>query len=499
MTDTPSPSDTSTPRPAGAKSSQARDGKAWSGRFAKAADPRLETFSASVHFDVKLSRQDVAGSLAHAAMLESRGILSAAELAQIRAGLLQIDAEVAAGTMPLPPSAEDIHMAIEARLFAIAGDVAGKLHTGRSRNDQVATDMLLWMREAILSVRAALLEVRTVLVDRAADEIDVILPGYTHLQRAQPMRLAHHWLAHWEALARDDGRLRDAYARMDRCPLGAGALAGTTLDLDRAHTARALGFAAPAANSLDAVSARDLSLELLSALSIVAIHLSRICEELVLWSSSEFGFIELDDAFSTGSSLMPQKKNPDVAELVRGKSGRVIGSLVSLLVTMKGLPLAYNRDMQEDKEPVFDAVETVRGCLEILAPTLRTLSVERDAMARAASDPLLLATDLAEHLVTRGVPFRTAHHLVGQIVGEAARRGCTIRDLPADVLCAVHPELRVDPATFFASERSLEARTVAGAPSRKNVERAVADARTAHQNVESELRALRASHGMGAA
>jgi argininosuccinate lyase len=462
--------------------------KAWGGRFRKAQDPELERFSSSVHFDRKLWRQDVAGSIAHARMLAAQGVLSPDEADTLARGLEQVAGELQAGTFVLDPAAEDIHMNIERRLYAIVGDVAGKLHSGRSRNDQVATDFLLWLRDAIPELRGALLQLRTALVERAGREIDVVLPGYTHLQRAQPMRLAHHWLAHYEALSRDDGRLADAHARMNRSPLGSGALAGSTLPLDPEHTAVALGFDGPARNSLDAVSARDAALELLAALAICMVHLSRLCEELVLWSSSEFGFVEFDDAFSTGSSLMPQKKNPDVAELVRGKSGRVVGDLVSLLVTLKGLPLAYNRDMQEDKEPVFDAVETTRTSLEILAATLTTLHTKREAMAAAASDPNLLATDVAEHLVERGVPFREAHEIVGRIVAHAHEQGVPLSALGRDALRGFHSALDIDPQSFFQVERSLEARERPGSPARKMVERAVETAR-------SELAATAAALG----
>jgi argininosuccinate lyase len=453
-----------------------RPAKAWAGRFAKAADPELEKFSASVHFDRRLWRQDIRGSRAHARMLGQQGILTAEEASRLLAGLDQVALELEGGSFPFDPGAEDIHMNVERRLQQLVGSVAGKLHTGRSRNDQVATDFLLWMRDAVVGVRSRLVGLRSVLLERAAVEIDVVLPGYTHLQRAQPLRLAHHWLAHFEALSRDDGRLADAARRMDRSPLGSGALAGSTLPLDRESTARELGFAGPSANSLDAVAARDAALELLASLAILAIHLSRMCEELVLWSTAEFGFVEFDDAFATGSSLMPQKKNPDVAELVRGKSGRVVGALVSLLVTLKGLPLSYNRDMQEDKEPVFDAVDTLEGCLGVLAPALRTLRVKREAMAAAASDPMLLATDLAEHLVVRGVPFREAHEVVGRVVAHSVETGISLAALDRAALCRFHPALDVDPSRFFVAERSLEARSLAGGPARKAVERALADA-----------------------
>ena len=463
--------------------------KAWSGRFRVAADALLERFSSSVHFDHALWRQDVRGSVAHARMLAAQDILSAEEADALVRGLEQIAGELARGEFQFDPAAEDIHMNVERRLFEIVGPVAGKLHTGRSRNDQVATDLLLWLRDTLPELRRDLLALRAVLVERAADEIDVILPGYTHLQRAQPVRLAHHWLAHYEALTRDDGRLRDARARMGSSPLGAGALAGSTLPLDREHTARALGFDEPARNSLDAVSSRDHVLEVLAALAICMVQLSRISEELVLWSSQEFGFVEFDDAFATGSSLMPQKKNPDVPELVRGKSGRVIGHLVGLLVTLKGLPLAYNRDMQEDKEPLFDAVETVSGCLGILAETIRTLRVRQETMRAAASDPALLATDLAEHLVGAGVPFREAHEIVGRVVAHAEEQSVPLSSLSTETLRGFHPALDLDPESFFSAERSLEARTLTGGPARKNVERAVAAARAELDRDGAELEA----------
>jgi argininosuccinate lyase len=453
--------------------------KAWAGRFKKAADSALERFSASVHFDRKLWRQDIRGSIAHARMLARQGILSPEEAETLVDGLNRIGGELEAGSLELDPSAEDIHMNIEQRLYQLVGSVAGKLHTGRSRNDQVATDLLLWMRDAIIDLRRGLLVLRRVLVERAVTEIDVVLPGYTHLQRAQPVRLAHHWLAHFEALSRDDERLRDARGRMRDSPLGAGALAGTTLPLDRETTAAELGFERPGRNSLDSVSARDTVLELLAALSILMIHLSRISEELVLWNSSEFGFIEMDDAYATGSSLMPQKKNPDMPELVRGKSGRVIGDLVSLLVTMKGLPLSYNRDLQEDKEPLFDAVETVSGCLEILAVTLQSLRVRSETMGAAAADPMLLATDLAELLVERGVPFREAHETVGRIVAHSVETGTPLSELPRETLREFHDALDIDPPSFFSVERSLEARTLTGGPARKAVESALTEARAA--------------------
>jgi argininosuccinate lyase len=463
--------------------------KPWAGRFRKPTDPALERFASSVHVDRELAPQDIRASIAHAEMLASRGILAKEEATQIVRGLEQIAGELEQGVFVLDPRLEDIHMNIEARLYQIAGPVAGKLHSGRSRNDQVATDLSLWLRDEIVVLRAALLELRSALFERAEREIEVVLPGYTHLQRAQPVRLAHHWLAHQEALERDDGRLRDARARLTSSPLGSGALAGSTLPLDREATARSLGFERPGRNSLDGVASRDSALELLAALSILMVNLSRLCEELVLWCSSEFGFAEMDDAFSTGSSLMPHKKNPDVPELVRGRTGRVIGDLVSLLVTLKGLPLSYNRDMQEDKQPLFDAAATARGCLEIMAAVVRSLRIRSEAMRAAAADPLLLATDLAEHLVGRGVPFREAHEAVGRLVAHALDSGTPLDRLPRDALRRFHPELDVDPAAFFSVERSLEARRLTGGPARACVERALAETREDLRRVRAELEA----------
>ncbi len=456
---------------------ESKSSKTWGGRFAKPTDPRMERFSASVHVDGKLWPQDVRGSVAHARMLARQGIITSAERDALVKGLEQVARELETGALVLDPALEDVHTNVERRLTEIAGPVAGKLHTGRSRNDQIATDFTLWMREAIGDVRRSLAELRSALVERAGREVEVVLPGYTHLQRAQPVRLAHHWLAHYEALSRDAGRLADARARMSRSPLGAGALAGSTLPIDRESTARELGFDGPTRNSLDSVSARDGALELLAALAILMVHLSRLCEELVMWSSTEFGFVELDDAFSTGSSLMPQKKNPDAAELVRGKSGRVVGDLVGLLVTLKGLPLSYNRDMQEDKEPVIDAVETARTCLDVLTGVISTLRVNAEATSRAASDPMLIATDLADHLVLRGVPFREAHGVVGRVVAHALGEGISLASLSRQALLAFHPELDVDPASFFSVERSLEARVAPGAPARVRVHEAIASAR----------------------
>jgi len=401
--------------------------KLWGGRFSEATDPTVERFSASVHFDQALARYDIRGSIAHARMLSETGLIPSEDSLTIIQGLEKILAEIEAGDFPFDPALEDIHMNIEARLTERVGPAAGRLHTGRSRNDQVATDLALFLRDAALASQQGLLQLRRVLVERSREHVDTVLPGYTHLQRAQPVRLAHHWLAFVEVLGRDAARFADARRRISHCPLGSGALAGSTLGLDREHTAAALGFEAPSRNSMDSVSSRDAALEYLAAAAICMVNLSRLAEELVIWSSAEFGFIELADAYSTGSSLMPQKKNPDVPELVRGKTGRAVGNLVSLLTTMKGLPLTYNRDMQEDKEPLFDSVTTLRDSLEVMAGSIATLRVLRERMDEAAQDPMLLATDLAEILVQQGVPFREAHESVGRIVGHCVEQGVGCR------------------------------------------------------------------------
>ena len=447
-------------------SGQKGGAKPWGGRFSEATDPTVERFSASIHFDKVLARHDIRGSKAQARMLGRAGLISEAEADELIGGLERIAGEIQDGSFPFDPALEDIHMNIESRLRTHLGAVAGKLHTGRSRNDQVATDLALFLRDVSLAAQRGLLELRGVLLERAREHVETVLPGYTHLQRAQPVRLAHHWLAHIETLGRDASRFRDARARIVRCPLGAGAMAGSTLPLLREETAAELGFEAPTRNSMDTVASRDLALEFMADAAIAMVHLSRLAEELVLWSSSEFGFVELADAYSTGSSLMPQKKNPDVPEIVRGKSGRAIGNLVTLLTVLKGLPLTYNRDLQEDKEPLFDTVETLRDSLEVMAGAIATLDVRTERMGEAASDPMLLATDLAEFLVRAGVPFRDAHEVVGKIVGHVTREGISLRSLS-----------KGDMQSFDASadalldlERSLESRALAGGTARARVE-----------------------------
>jgi argininosuccinate lyase len=443
--------------------------KPWGGRFQASTDPAVERFSASVAFDRALARYDVRGSIAHARMLAHAGIVGREDAEQLVAGLEEIGEEIAAGRFVFDPALEDVHMNIEARLRERLGPVAGRLHTGRSRNDQVATDLTLYLRDASAAAWRGILELRGVLIQRAREHVDTVLPGYTHLQRAQPVRLAHHWLAYVEMLQRDAGRFRDLRGRLRRCPLGAGALAGSTLPLDRAYTAARLGFEAPSANSMDSVASRDVAAEFMSASAICMVHLSRLSEELVLWSTSEFGFVELADAYATGSSLMPQKKNPDVPELVRGKTGRVIGNLVALLSVLKGLPLAYNRDLQEDKEPLFDTAGTLGDCLEVTAGAIATLRVNVARMREAADDPMLLATDLAEALVREDVPFREAHEAVGKVVAHCLGNGLDLRALSLEDLRAFHPAFPAPARELLELERALEGRSLPGGTARARV------------------------------
>jgi argininosuccinate lyase len=459
--------------------------KPWGGRFREDTNPTVERLTASIDFDRALARYDLRLSRAHAEMLHAAGLLEAADALALRRGLEEVGEEIDAGSFPFDPSLEDIHMNVEARLREKIGAAAGRLHTGRSRNDQVATDLLLYLRDAARAVRRGLLDLREVLVTRSREHLDTVLPGYTHLQRAQPVRLAHHWLAFVEMFGRDGERFRDLESRLARSPLGSGALAGSTLPLDREATAAALGFAGPSRNSMDAVASRDAALEFLAAGAIAQVHLSRLAEELVIWSTAEFGFVELADAYSTGSSLMPQKKNPDVPELVRGKTGRVIGNLVSLLTVLKGLPLTYNRDHQEDKEPIFDTSLTLRDSLEVTAGAMATLRVNVARMRAAADDPMLLATDLAEALVRVGVPFREAHEAVGRIVAHCLEKDLDLRALSREDLRAFHVAFDASAGELLSLERALEERSLTGATARVRVLEALDAA-------ESELGAARA-------
>ena len=441
----------------------------WKGRFKTETAQLLKDFSESISFDWRLYRHDIAGSIAHATALQAAGLITAEELESIRAGLLAIREEIDRGEFQWNRELEDVHMNIEAELTRRIGDPGAKLHTARSRNDQVALDIRLYLRDEVDEIRALLAEVQKSLVDLGERNSDVVIPGYTHLQRAQPVLFAHHLLAYVEMFARDAGRLADARTRMNVMPLGSGAIAGSTINLDRELIARLLDFPAITQNSMDAVSDRDFAAELLAALALVGIHLSRLSEDLILWASSEFKFVTLSDAYTTGSSLMPQKKNPDVAELTRGKSGRLVGNLVSLLTTMKGLPMTYNRDMQEDKEPVFDSVDTVKAALQIYAAMLREIQVNRQACAAAVADWNLLATDVADYLVLRGVPFRKAHEIVGKLVALCLERGVGMADLSLPDFVALSPAFGPDVKEVFGVQRSINARTNPGSPSTENV------------------------------
>jgi argininosuccinate lyase len=448
-------------------------GKLWGGRFREPTHPSVERFSASIGFDRALARYDIRGSIVHAQMLGKTGLIPAADAAEIVRGLEEIGREIEAGRFVFDEKLEDIHMNVEARLRERIGPVAGRLHTGRSRNDQIATDLMLYLRDAARAARMGIADLREVLIARAREHVETVLPGYTHMQRAQPVRLAHHWLAFEQILSRDAGRFADLRHRLALSPLGTGALAGSTLPLDRAATAAALGFEGPNPNSMDAVASRDAALEFLAGGAICMVHLSRLAEELVLWSSAEFGFVELADAYSTGSSLMPQKKNPDVPELVRGKSGRAIGNLVTLLTVLKGLPLTYNRDLQEDKEPIFDTARTLGDSLEVMAGALATLRVNASRMRAAADDPMLLATDLAEALVREGVPFREAHEAVGKIVAHCVEGRRDLRKLTAHELQGFHQAFRGGADAILSLEGALEGRSLAGGTARARVHEAL--------------------------
>jgi len=406
--------------------------KLWEGRAAQGLDPAAEDFNSSLRVDGRMYRQDITGSMAHAAMLGAAGIISAEDADVIVAGLEGILADLESGALALDPGAEDIHTFVEAELTRRVGDAGKRLHTARSRNDQVALDCRLYLRDEAEEVIALLKGVIRAITAKAEQHAETVMPGYTHLQRAQPVSFGHMLMAYAWMLLRDIGRLTDAKVRMNESPLGACALAGTTYPIDRNHTAAALGFTAPCRNSLDAVSDRDFAVEMASALSLVMLHLSRMAEEMILWSSWEFKFITLADRYTTGSSIMPQKKNPDLCELIRGKTGRVYGNLMALLTLMKGLPLAYNKDMQEDKEAVFDSFDTVKACLTVLAPMVETMTVHPENMRRAAADGFINATDLADYLTKKGEPFRSAYKLVGQIVRECSEQKLVLETLPLE-------------------------------------------------------------------
>ncbi len=414
--------------------------KMWAGRFSKALDKEADDFNSSLHFDCKMYRQDVTGSIAHAQMLAKQGIITENDCKEIIDGLTGILADIEEGKLTFDSDAEDIHMFIESELTARKGDVGKRLHTARSRNDQVAVDIRLYLRDEAGKVNDLLYSLIEAIRDKAEENQDAILPGYTHLQRAQPITFAHHLLAYAQMFMRDAGRLKDAVRRMNYSPLGSCALSGTTYNTDRYFEAEKLGFYGIMDNSIDGVSDRDFCLELMSAFATIMMHLSRFSEEIILWSSWEFKFVELDDSYTTGSSIMPQKKNPDMAELVRGKTGRVYGDLFALLTSLKGIPLAYNKDMQEDKEAIFDSIETVEKCLSIFAPMIATMTVLKDNMYKAAQKGFINATDLADYLVKKGMPFRTAYKIVGQTVAECIEKNKVLDELSLDEYRA-HSEL----------------------------------------------------------
>jgi argininosuccinate lyase len=442
----------------------------WGGRFASGPSEIMEEINASIDFDKRLAPQDIRGSLAHAAMLGATGILPTEEVAAIQDGLKKVQGEIESGGFAFSRSLEDIHMNVESRLKDLIGLAAGRLHTARSRNDQVATDMRLWVRDTIDALDGQLADLQLALAEKALAHAGAVMPGFTHLQSAQPVTFGHHLLAYVEMLARDRGRFADARRRLNESPLGAAALAGTSFPIDRFMTAEALGFDRPTANSLDSVSDRDFALESLAAASICAVHLSRFAEEIVLWTSAQFGFVRLSDAFTTGSSIMPQKRNPDAAELVRGKTGRIIGALNTLLIVMKGLPLAYSKDMQEDKEGTFDALNALSLCIAAMAGMVRDMEPDLKAMKRAAGAGYATATDLADWLVrVLGLPFREAHHVTGRLVGMAAERNIGLEKLPLSEMQAVEPRITDEVFKVLGVDKSVSSRTSYGGTAPGNV------------------------------
>ena len=451
----------------------------WHGRFSEQPAELLQRYSESISFDWRLWRHDIEGSIAHSTALEAAGLITRAEWEKIVTGLREITAEIEAGRFQFRIELEDIHMNIEAELTRRIGDAGAKLHTARSRNDQVALDLRLYLRAECDAISETVRHLQRALVGFATANREVLIPGYTHLQRAQPVYFAHHLLAYVEMFDRDCGRLADARKRLNVLPLGSGAIAGSTIQLDRELVARLLNFPAVTQNSMDAVSDRDFAVELLAALALIATHLSRLSEDVILWASSEFQFVTLSDAYTTGSSLMPQKKNPDAAELTRGKAGRVFGNLVSLLTTLKGLPMTYNRDMQEDKEPVFDSVDTIKAALAVFAGMMGGAGVNAGACAAAVADPMLLATDLADYLVNRGVPFRQAHEIIGRAVALSTQRGTPLPQLALAEYQALSPAFAADLFEVFDLRKAMSARTAVGAPSSQNIESQLARWRTA--------------------
>ena len=446
----------------------------WGGRFTKETDKLVYNFNASISFDQKFYAQDIRGSIAHVTMLQKQGILTKEEKESIIEGLKGIQADVENGTLEITDEYEDIHSFVEANLIDRIGDAGKKLHTGRSRNDQVALDMRLYTRDEIDALDTLFKELLEVLLKLMKEHIETYMPGFTHLQKAQPVTLAHHLGAYFEMFKRDRLRMKDIRKRMNYCPLGAGALAGTTYPLDREYTAELLGFDGPTLNSMDSVSDRDYLIEMLSAMSTVMMHLSRFCEEVIIWNSNEYQFVEIDDAYSTGSSIMPQKKNPDIAELVRGKTGRVYGALMSLLTTMKGIPLAYNKDMQEDKELVFDAIDTTKGCLALFTGMLRTMRFRKQRMEDSAKNGFTNATDAADYLVNHGVPFRDAHGIVGQLVLYCIDKNIALDDMSLEEYKAISPVFEEDIYEAISMKTCVEMRNTIGAPGKSAMEQAIA-------------------------
>lgn len=451
--------------------------KLWGGRFQKSTDKKVDDFNSSICFDKRMYKQDIKGSIAHATMLGKQNIIPKEDSDKIVAELKNILKDIEDGKVEFEIDAEDIHMNIEKILIERIGDAGKRLHTGRSRNDQVALDIRMYLMDETADIEEMLIHTLNVLVDLASDHTETIMPGYTHLQKAQPVTFAHHLMAYFEMFKRDLSRLRDCRKRTNVMPLGSGALAGTTYPLDREFVASELGFDAVTMNSLDGVSDRDFVIELANCLALVMMHLSRFCEELILWSSNEFSFVEMDDAFSTGSSIMPQKKNPDVAELIRGKAGRVYGHLMGLLTTMKGIPLAYNKDMQEDKEPIFDSIDTVKLCLPVFCDMIATMTVKKDNMLKGSKGGFTNATDVADYLVKKGLPFREAHAVVGRMVFYSIEHDKALDDLTMDEFKEFSDIIEDDIYNAISMETCVNDRKVIGGPAKEVVEKAIADAK----------------------
>ena len=450
--------------------------KMWSGRFTLPTDKFVEEFNASIHFDNRFYKYDIKGSMVHAKMLAKQGIISETDRDDIVKGLEQVLSEIESGNFQWKTEDEDIHMAVEKRLTELVGDAGKRLHTARSRNDQVAVDFRMYLRAEIVEVQALIAELLKTLVKKAEANRETMMPGFTHLQTAQPVLFAHWLMAYFQMLKRDFSRFADCAERLNYCPLGAGALAGTTFPIDRHYTANELGFAGPTENSLDSVSDRDFAIEFLSACAICQMHLSRFSEELIIYSTSEFSFIELSDDFCTGSSIMPQKKNPDMPELIRGKTGRIYGSLVSLLTTMKGLPLAYNKDMQEDKEPVFDAGDTIKASLKIFSPMVEKMTLRAEKMEKSAGAGYSTATDLADYLVRKGVPFRQSHHIVGSAVAYAIQKGVDLSELTLDEFAKFTDVITADIYQFITVRASVNSRSAFGGTAESSVNEQIKNA-----------------------